>query len=504
MAAKQALENLAEVASPHMGKQIRQILQGRISTLDAEHILSEALIANSAPLPEHVLLAADKAWQAAKEADTDGPPAVTTGQDLLQRRPAAAAGNATIFRDGDDGCTTMAWRGDITTLAVDAVVNPCNEAGLGCFAPEHRCLDNTIHRRAGPRLREACRAALAGRDDTHAPLACGAPPIVTPGFRLPAHNVIHVTGPQLRRGTSRASLKQKAALAQAYVSCLRAAAASGLRSVAFCCISSGLYGFPAKDASATALEAVHAWLDDEAKQTSHSLELIVFCTYSEGDHEMYTGLGPRHRAPGSARGRLGDLLQPDLANQDEILAAAKWLADADAVLVCAGAGMSINNTSPDNVYQRPEDFVHRYPDMPARGYRTAYECMGLSQDPMLTAGEKMGFLVRHVENMGYNFQPGPAYTTVQKLLDGKNWFVWTSNVDSMFEKSGLDPTRYEEEDFQCCTELGASVLAILRAALPLPPLQRARGRFGDPRRRCSKCPPHGPAPLARALSVCCC
>ena len=120
-------------------------------------------------------------------------------QDVLRLADAAAArrttsapppltlvdvtGSAAVERGcGIGGTRILVWQGSITTLALDGIVNAANDKGLGCFYAPHRCIDNVIHRAAGPRLREACRAAMAQRGY---PLASGTAPLVTDAFGLP-------------------------------------------------------------------------------------------------------------------------------------------------------------------------------------------------------------------------------------------------------------------------------------------------------------------------------
>ena len=108
------------------------------------------------------------------------------------------------------------WKGDITSLQIDAIVDAANDAGLGCFVPQHRCIDNVIHRAADPRLREACRTAMEQRGY---PLRAGTPPIVTPGYNLSSDYVVHVTGPQVEKGATLTET-DRALLASAYQGCL--------------------------------------------------------------------------------------------------------------------------------------------------------------------------------------------------------------------------------------------------------------------------------------------
>lgn len=170
------------------------------------------------------------------------------------------------------------WRGDITTLEVDAIVNAANSAGLGCFQKGHKCIDNVIHSVAGPRLREACRKELLGRD-----LAVGTAPIVTPGFFLPCAHVVHVTGPQLARSARPTELEEKQ-LCFAYSSVLDLCNEKKFRHVAFCCLSTGVFGYPPFLAAQAAMKTVSRWLQSHPDS---SLQDVIFDTFLESDLHIY-------------------------------------------------------------------------------------------------------------------------------------------------------------------------------------------------------------------------
>ncbi len=174
--------------------------------------------------------------------------------------------------------------GDIATLPVDVVVNAANDAGLGCFQPNHKCIDNVIHRRAGPALRESCRAALAERPAEHRVLAAGTAPLLTPGYALPARHVLHVTGPQLPPGRGvRPTAPQVEQLTTCYTGCLDSAFGAGLRSVAFCCISTGLFNYPPEDAVLVAMHTARAW----CMAHPSALDTIVFDVFLDADRDLY-------------------------------------------------------------------------------------------------------------------------------------------------------------------------------------------------------------------------
>ncbi|MFB6808486.1 protein-ADP-ribose hydrolase [Streptomyces sp. NPDC056387] len=172
---------------------------------------------------------------------------------------------------------TALWQGDLTTLAADAVVNAANSALLGCFVPMHRCIDNAIHAAAGPRLRADCHTIMSLQGH---PEPTGTAKI-TRGYHLPARYVLHTVGP-IVDGPLLPQHEQ--ALAASYRACLDLAAeVDGLRTVAFCGISTGVFGYPRMPAARTALDAVADWLDRHPAR----LDRVVFNVYTDDDHAAY-------------------------------------------------------------------------------------------------------------------------------------------------------------------------------------------------------------------------
>jgi len=173
------------------------------------------------------------------------------------------------------------WRGDITTLAVDAIVNAANAALLGCFRPGHACIDNAIHSVAGPRLREDCHRIIEHQGHQE-PTGTAK---ITRGYYLPSRFVLHTVGPIVPDG--RPTDEQRAQLAGCYTSCLDVAADLGLRSIAFCAISTGVFGYPREEAAGVAVAAVRTWL----QQNPGPIDAVVFDVFSEADEAAY--IGPR-------------------------------------------------------------------------------------------------------------------------------------------------------------------------------------------------------------------
>lgn len=172
---------------------------------------------------------------------------------------------------------TALWRGDITTLAAGVIVNAANSGLRGCFIPDHRCIDNAIHAAAGPRLRADCDAIVRAQG---APEPAGAAK-VTRAYHLPARYVLHTVGPIVSGSPGAADA---AALASSYRSCLDLAAeVPDIRTVAFCAISTGVFGYPVGEAALVALRAVAEWLQDNPGR----LDRVVFDVFSDTDYRVY-------------------------------------------------------------------------------------------------------------------------------------------------------------------------------------------------------------------------
>ena len=170
------------------------------------------------------------------------------------------------------------WQGNITRLNADAIVNAANSALLGCFIPCHRCIDNAIHSAAGLQLRAACEELM--KRQWH-PEPTGTAKL-TAGYNLPARHVLHTVGP-IVHGTLTEEHRQL--LASCYRSCLTLAAKNGLKSVAFCCISTGEFHFPNAAAAEIAVREVRAFLAENT-----SVERVVFNVFKDADLHIYERL----------------------------------------------------------------------------------------------------------------------------------------------------------------------------------------------------------------------
>lgn len=213
----------------------------------------------------------------------------------LRRRGAVSV--ADIADGADPGAVPtgdariLLWQGDITRLAAGAIVNAANDQLLGCFIPCHRCIDNAIHTYAGMQLRLAC-AGLMGAQGHAEPTGAAK---ITPGFNLPAKHVIHTVGPIVRGAAP--TERDRELLASCYRSCLGLAAEHGLDSIAFCCISTGEFGYPADAAARVAVSTVRSWLDNRGRAGLPS-PTVIFDVFTDRDREIYRAL----LAPGPAMG----------------------------------------------------------------------------------------------------------------------------------------------------------------------------------------------------------
>lgn len=170
------------------------------------------------------------------------------------------------------------WQGDITTLRCDAIVNAANSALLGCFCPCHGCIDNAIHTFAGIELRLACAEIMEkqGYEEKSGRAK------ITSAFNLPCRYVLHTVGPIVRGTVTGRDEKQ---LASCYRSCLELAEQKKLKSIAFCCISTGEFHFPGDRAAEIAVRTV-----TEFTKESQSEIKVIFNVFRDTDYEIYKKL----------------------------------------------------------------------------------------------------------------------------------------------------------------------------------------------------------------------
>ena len=198
-------------------------------------------------------------------------------QDAELHQQAEEKGTVSIKGQG-----IQLWQGDITRLKVDAIVNAANSQMLGCWSPLHNCIDNCIHSAAGIQLRQECYEQMKaqGHDEPTGNAK------ITLGYNLPAKHVIHTVGPIIPQG-SFPTREQEEQLASCYQSCLDMAEANHLRSIAFCCISTGVFKFPNKRAAEIALATVKEWLNTHQ---ASSVNQVVFNVFLDKDYGIYKRL----------------------------------------------------------------------------------------------------------------------------------------------------------------------------------------------------------------------
>lgn len=177
---------------------------------------------------------------------------------------------------GDD--RLVLWQGDITTLKCDAIVNAANSQMLGCFSPCHGCIDNIIHTMAGVQLRLACDAIM--RAQGHEEPTGQAK--ITPGFNLPARYVLHTVGPIIYDDVTP---EDEVLLASCYCACLELAAKKDCGSIAFCCISTGVFRFPADQAAQIAVRTVKDFLKKDSR-----IRRVIFNVFKDSDRAIYQRL----------------------------------------------------------------------------------------------------------------------------------------------------------------------------------------------------------------------
>lgn len=194
-------------------------------------------------------------------------------QERLAERGVTEPENLTPVQPG-----IYLWQGDITTLAADAIVNAANSRMLGCFVPCHGCIDNAIHTYAGTQLRMECARIMAGQRKEEATGKAK----ITKAYNLPCRYVLHTVGPIIYGTVTKTDCEL---LAGCYRSCLELAAAYGLQSVAFCCISTGEFHFPNELAAEIAIQTVRTW----QQQNSNRIE-VIFNVFKDSDYEIYKRL----------------------------------------------------------------------------------------------------------------------------------------------------------------------------------------------------------------------
>lgn len=170
------------------------------------------------------------------------------------------------------------WQGDITTLCCDAIVNAANSGMTGCYQPCHNCIDNCIHTYAGIQLRNAC-AEIMEKQGYEEPTGRAK---ITPAFNLPCKYVLHTVGPIVQGHLTK---RHEELLASCYRSCLELADENDVKSIAFCCISTGVFMFPNERAAEIAVQTVR----DHRKEKNSGIE-VIFNVWKDVDYKIYREL----------------------------------------------------------------------------------------------------------------------------------------------------------------------------------------------------------------------
>ncbi|ORX83281.1 A1pp-domain-containing protein [Anaeromyces robustus] len=302
------------------------------------------------------------------------------------------------------------WQGDITTLKIDAIVNAANSDGLGCFQPNHVCIDNIIHTYAGVSLRLECNEKMKEIKYLETGKA-----FITGGHNLPSKYVIHTVGPIIQYSVSES---KKIDLANCYLNSLKLANEKKLKTIAFPCISTGIFRFPQDLASEIAIKSVIKFLDNN----ENYFERIIFNVYSDTDLAIYDNKTKQikdNEIP----------VKDELSMKIDIIK--KLLKECDGILIGAGAGLSVA-AGLDNkglhFEENFKDFIDSYgiTDLYSGGFY-----------PYQTPEEKWGYFSRNCVTY-IDSKPTKLYKDILKLVKNKNYFVLTTNVDDHFEKGGFD------------------------------------------------------------------
>lgn len=168
------------------------------------------------------------------------------------------------------------WQGDITTLEVDAIVNAGNSALLGCFIPCHGCIDNAIHSVSGLQLRRECNDIMENQQHSERTGTAK----ITKAYNLPCNHVIHTVGPIISGNLRQVDCDL---LSDCYKSCLELAISNNLKSIAFCCISTGEFCFPNDKASEIAVNTV-------LKMIKNTEIEVIFNVFKDIDYKLYSKL----------------------------------------------------------------------------------------------------------------------------------------------------------------------------------------------------------------------
>ena len=329
------------------------------------------------------------------------------------------------------------WKGDITRLKAGAIVNAANSGMTGCYQPCHNCIDNCIHTYAGVQLRYEC-AKIMRKQGYEEPTGQAK---ITPAYNLPCDYVIHTVGPIVQGILSG---KHKKQLESCYRSCLEIADKNNVDSIAFCCISTGVFMFPNDKAAEIAVKTVKSY-----KEETGSRIKVIFNVFKDEDEEIYMKLLKKSKRKITFESFLCGMPAKDYVYQNEdydtqIKKAAKLLNDADYVLIGAGAGLS---TAAGAKYggrffeENFSEFQEKYgkgqymQDMYSAGFY-----------PYPDEESYWGYWSKQALLGGIDLDVTPLHKTLLNALDDKKIFVLSTNADAQFVKAGLS------EDKIFCTQ----------------------------------------------------
>lgn len=199
-------------------------------------------------------------------------------QDAYLAEENAGRGIVTLAEIQELSTDLYLWKGDITRLQVGAIVNAANSGMTGCYQPCHNCIDNCIHTYAGIELRNYCNDIMQ-RQGYAEPTGQAK---ITPAFNLPCDYVIHTVGPIV---PGKLTVEHESLLMSCYESCLRIAEENNLESIAFCCISTGVFMFPNEIAAELAVQTVKNY-----KNKTNSKIRVIFNVFKEEDERIYRQL----------------------------------------------------------------------------------------------------------------------------------------------------------------------------------------------------------------------
>ena len=169
----------------------------------------------------------------------------------------------------------IVWKGDITRLKVDAIVNAANNQMEGCFVPGHHCIDNAIHTYAGVQLRNDCHEMMKKQGF----LEPSGKAKITKAYNLPCLYIFYTVGPMIN---GQVTPRDEFLLASCYESCLRLANQHGIKTIAFCCISTGVFHYPQEQAAKIAIKTVQEYLKDS------KIEKVIFNVFTDEDERIYS------------------------------------------------------------------------------------------------------------------------------------------------------------------------------------------------------------------------